>query len=163
MLPFIAAIALAMASAAGAGAAPPEAGILVEGRSLGGVHIGWTRRQVVAAWGPRYGRCRACARETLYFNTRPFHPQGAGVELRRGRVVAAFTIWSPPGWRSARGLRIGQPAARVTATYGTLPTRNCRGYRAIELRGREIRTVIAIVDDAVWGFALVTDDGPTCR
>jgi hypothetical protein len=118
---------------------------------------------VIAAWGDRYARCRSCARETLYFNERSFHPQGAGVELRNGRVVAVFTLWAPAGWHTARGLRVGEPAARATATYGTLPTRECAGYRAIELPGKNVHTIVAIVDGAVWGFALVAAGEPACR
>jgi hypothetical protein len=150
-------------TAASATAAAPRAGLLREGQSLGGVRIGWARAQVIAAWGTTYGRCRSCARETLYFNELPFRPQGAGVEFRHGRVVAVFTLWAPAGWRTARGLRIGEPVARATATYGSLPLLECGGYRAIELPGRGTRTVVAIVDDAVWGFALIAAGELACR
>lgn len=148
---------------AGARGAPPATGVLVEGRSLGGIRLGATRARVVAAWGDRFGRCRSCASETLYFNARPFQPQGAGVELRRGRVVAVFTLWAPPGWRSARGLRVGEPAARATATYGALPRHECGGYLAVELGTGRVRSVVTIVDDAVWGFALLAAGEPVCR
>jgi hypothetical protein len=155
--------ALGLALAAAASAAPPRAGVLREGQSLGGVRIGWSRASVIAAWGSAYARCRSCARETLYFNERPFQPQGAGVELRKGRVVAVFTLWAPAGWRTARGLRIGEPAARATATYGALLTRECGGYRALELPGQGVRTIVAVADDAVWGFMLLAADEPACR
>jgi hypothetical protein len=159
----VAVLAVAAATATAASAVFPRAGVLVEGQSLGGVRIGWTRARVIAAWGDAYGRCRSCAHETLYFNERSFHPQGAGVELRKGRVVAVFTLWAPAGWHTARGLRVGEPAARATATYGALPTRECGGYRAIELPGKQARTIVAVADDAVWGFALVAAGEPACR
>ena len=159
----LALVAVSATAAAPAATALPRAGVVLEGQSLGGVRIGWSRAMVIAAWGDRYARCRSCARETLYFNERPFQPQGAGVELRKGRVIAVFTLWAPPGWRTARGLRVGEPAARATATYGTLPTRECAGYRAIELPGKNVHTIVAIVDGAVWGFALVAAGEPACR
>ena len=88
-----------------AATALPRAGVVLEGQSLGGVRIGWSRAMVIAAWGDRYARCRSCARETLYFNERPFQPQGAGVELRKGRVIAVFTLWAPRRLAHRRGLR----------------------------------------------------------
>jgi hypothetical protein len=66
-------------------ALPPDAGVLKPGRSLGGVRIGMARQRVLTLWGPSFGRCGACARETLYFNRFAFRPEGAGVELADGR------------------------------------------------------------------------------
>ena len=51
----------------------------------------------------------------------------------------------------------------MTATYGPLPTRKCEGYRAVELPGKNVRTIVAIVDDTVWGFALAAAGQPVCR
>src|SRR5947207_15318074 len=98
---------------------PPKA-VVVPGRSLAGLGVGATQGQVRAAWGPRYGRCRGCAQPTWYFTYRDFQPQGAGVSFRNGRATALFTIWSPPGWRTNRGLTVGDPEAQVSALYGYL-------------------------------------------
>src|SRR5919202_255612 len=89
----------------------PQHGVLVPGRSLGGLRLGATRAEVRTAWGASYGRCRGCADETWYFTYRAFTPQGAGVSFRSGRAVALFTLWSPPGWRTSRGLTIGDAIA----------------------------------------------------
>lgn len=163
------ALATAVAAAAGlvgtSSAAPalPPTGLLVEGRALGGIQLGWTRARVVAAWGRGYGRCRSCARETLYFTGMPFEPEGAGVELRQGRVTAVFTLWSPAGWRTSRGVRIGEPSLRVEATYPTLPAQDCGTYRAIELEGSGSRSAVIVVEKMVWGFILVAAGEPLCR
>jgi hypothetical protein len=162
----IAATALAAALAATttgvARAAPPDAGVFVPGRSLGGVALGASLDDVVAAWGRAYGRCRSCAGETLYFNRFAFRPEGAGVELARGRVVAVFTLWAPPGWRTADGLAIDEPALRLQATYRPLRRTACRGYDAFVLPGSGARSVVYVVDGDVWGFALLDRGHAVC-
>jgi hypothetical protein len=154
----------ALVVAGTAAAAPPKAGVLVPGRSLGGVSLGMTPAQVRDAWGSRYGVCRDCrGRTTWYFNRERFQPQGAGVELRRGRVVAAFTLWQPPGWRTSDGLALGESEARITETYGALTRIECGGYSALSLRKGDAVTVFYVFEGALWGFALTRPDVPTCR
>ncbi len=153
---------LAAALAATARAAPPDTGVLVPGRSLGGVALGQSRARVVAAWGRAYGRCLSCAVETLYFNRFAFRPEGAAVELSDDRVVAVFTLWAPPGWRTSAGLGIGEPRLRLEATYQPLRRIACRGYDAYTLPGSGPRSVVYVVDDEVWGFALLTPGRAVC-
>lgn len=144
-------------------AAPPRAGVVVPAKSLGGLRLSATRAQVRSAWGSRFGVCRDCRARTWYFNLRPFEPQGAGVTFRRGRVVALFTVWSPPGWRTDRGLRIGDPAARIAGLYGPLLRVNCGTYAVMTLpRGRTM-TSFYVVDEQVWGFGLSRSSEPACR
>jgi hypothetical protein len=157
-----AAASLTVALPGTAGAAPPDDGVLVPGRTLGGVALGAGRAGVVAAWGPAYGRCRGCRAETLYFNRFAFRPEGAAVELRDGRVVAVFTLWAPPGWRTSAGLRIGEPALRLQATYRPLRRTRCPGYDAYALPGSGARSVVYVVDGEVWGFALLERGRSVC-
>jgi hypothetical protein len=144
-------------------AAPPRPGVLVPGKSLGGIALGWSPAQVRAAWGTRYGVCRDCRSRTWYFNLRPFEPQGAGVSFRRGRAVALFTVWSPADWRTDRGLGIGDPAARIAGIYGPLLRVNCGTYSGFTLRRGKTRTTFYVVDEQVWGFGLSLLTEPTCR
>jgi hypothetical protein len=155
--------ALAAAFSALALAGPPQAGVLVPGRSLGGLHLGMTAAQVRAAWGPRFGACRGCANPTWYYTYKPFLPQGAGIEFRNGRAAAIFTLWSPTGWRTTRSLAIGDPEARVTQLYGTLPRIRCGSYAALVESKAGTRTAFAIVDGKVWGFAISLAAVPACR
>jgi hypothetical protein len=143
-------------------ALPPQ-GVLVPGRSLAGVRLGETRAAVVARWGGLFGTCRGCPAPTLYFTYRAFEPQGAGVTLRRGRVTAVFTLWSPPGWRTTKGLAVGDNAARVTELYGALPRVGCVGYEAVTLRARGAVTAVYLRSEAVWGFALLRPSERVCR
>ncbi len=145
-------------------AAPPDAGVLVPGSSLGGVRLGWTLRQVERVWGDAYGRCRDCAAETRYFNRVPFRPEGAGVTLRGGRVTAVFTLWAPRAWHSDRGLYVGEPEHRVRATYRFTFRERCKGYDALLLEERRgARTVVYVVGGTVWGFGLTRLTEPVCR
>jgi hypothetical protein len=146
-----------------AAAAPPRAGILVPGRSLGGLALGATEAQVRAAWGDRFGPCRACPHPTWYFNQRPFEPKGAGVEFRDGRASALFTLWAPDGWRSSRGLRIGDATARIGPLHGPVIRVECGGYAALTRTDGRTVTAFYVVDEKVWGFGLMRPGVPACR
>jgi hypothetical protein len=158
-----AAVALtALALAAPAAAAPPRAGVLVPGRSLGGIALGASTQAVVRAWGTSFGICRSCARPTWYFNYTAFQPQGAGVEFRAGRVAAVFTVWSPPNWR-ARGVAVGDPVAEVTTVFGPLDRRDCDGYYALLLPQGGAVSDFYVVDEKIWGFGLSRPGSLPCR
>lgn len=155
--------ALAFALVPAAGASPPDRGVFRPGTSLGGLRLGMSPAQVRAAWGTDYARCRACARLTWYYNYKPFSPAGAGVEFRKSRVAAIFTLSSPPGWRTTRGLRLGEPVARVTTLYGPLTRAECGSYYALLLpQGRTV-SAFYIAGERVWAFALLRIPSPPCR
>src|SRR2546423_6352034 len=102
---------LLLVAAAPVSAAPPKAGTLVPGRSLGGVRLGETAPKVRAALGDSYGVCRGCAVTTWYFTYRPFDRHGLAVELVGGRVSGVYTLWEPNGWSTPGGLRLGAAGA----------------------------------------------------
>jgi hypothetical protein len=156
-------LALSLGSAISATAAPPEAGVLVPGRSLGGMVLGATKAEVERRWGRAYGVCRGCPAETWYFNYFAFTPRGAGVELRNGRVAAVFTIYQPLSWRTTRGVALGDSVVRITSVYGALVRRECGGYAVLILPGRGATTAFYIVGDEIWAFGLLRPDLPLCR
>ena len=141
----------------------PQAGIVEPGKRLGGLRPGASPAAVRAAWGGDFGRCRGCRFPTWYFTYRRYAPQGAGVEFRRGRVAALFTLWSPVGWRTRDGLRVGDPSSRIGELYGPLERRDCRGYYAFVLRQRQLMTAFYVVNEKVWGFGLSRPSVPVCR
>ena len=149
--------------AAPAAAAPPHAGVLAPGQSLGGLRLGATNAQVERAWGRAYGRCTGCANETWYFNYFAFQPRGAGVELRDGRVAAIFTLYQPPGWETTRGLALGQPLSRVRAVHPTFSRRDCGDYDAYVQQRNGVVTALYVLDDRLWAFGLHRADVPLCR
>lgn len=160
----LAALALgaALALAAPTAAQPPPAGVLVPGKSLGGLHLGMTPAQVTAAWG-EHGRCRGCPYPTWYFNYAPFTPKGAGVEFRDNTVAAVYTIYAPASWHTPTRLRIGDPEARVTTLYGALPRVDCGGYHALTLIRKRTTTAFYVVDEKVYGFGLSRVAVQACR
>jgi hypothetical protein len=141
----------------------PAHAVVVPGKSFAGLHLGATGAQVSAAWGPRYGRCRSCDQPTWYFTYKRFEPQGAGVSFRSGAARAFFTIWGPSGWHTDRGLKVGEPAARVTQLYGVLPRVECGTYAALVLRRGRTATQIYLYKDQVWGFGLSSAGAPPCH
>ena len=160
-LALIASVALVVAPPASA--APPRAGLVVPGKTLGALALGATKAQVKAAWGTRYGVCRDCRAETWYFNLRRFEPQGAGVTFRRGRAVALFTLWSPPGWHTSQGLRVGDPEFRIATIYGSLLRVDCGRYSASTMRSKRVTTAFYVLDGQIWGFGLSRPAQPVCR
>ena len=138
-------------------------GVLVPNESLGGVRLGAREAEVRAAWGPRVGVCRNCNDRTLFFTYRPFKPQGTSAVFRNGRAIGLFTMWSPRGWRTTRGVRIGDPEARVTRVYGPLPRLECGRYSVLSLPRGTTLTAFYLLRGRVWAFGLVQFGLPLCR
>lgn len=158
------ACALLLCTAGAAAAALPQQGVLVPGRSLGGIRLGETAARVGAALGTRYGVCRGCGTTTWYFTYRPFTRQGLGVELTGGRVSAVYTVWSPRGWRTPGGLRLGAVEAQVTALSGPLLVNACPGgYDALTKLEGGVQTAFYVVDHKLWGFGLLRAHASPCR
>jgi hypothetical protein len=158
-LPFLLVLRLALAltlllsvpaasAATDAGRALPERGVLLPGKSLGGVELGQTAAQVRARWSTRY-RGRATT--------------GAAVSFRGGRVTTVFTLGVPRGWRTDRGVALGDPADKVHAVYGALPWSRCIGYGAVSIRRAGVVASIYTYGDSVYGFALTLPSEPVCQ
>ncbi len=154
---------LCLTLAAPAAAAPPVAGLLVPGRSLGGLELGATRAQVERAWGRAYGLCTGCARETWYFNYFAFQPKGAGVEIRGGQTAAIFTLYSPAAWHTAGGLTLGATVAQVRTAFPGLARRECSGYYALVRDSPQALTSFYILDEKLWAFGLSRRGVTLCR
>jgi len=162
LLALLAALALTLAAPASAAAIPKE-GVVVPGVRLGGIRLGASDTQVKRAWGADFGLCTSCDLPTWYFNYTDFQPQGAGVTFRKHRVVALFTLWSPPNWRTSKGLKIGDEAPRISELYGGLKLVGCGFYSAYKIPGRNATTAIYVLDGKVWGFGISRPGVRLCR
>jgi hypothetical protein len=157
-------LAAALVLAAPAAAAPPRKGIFAPGRSLGGLRLGMTPAQVRAAWGSDFGRCRGCAQPTWYYTYRRYHSHGAAVQFRRGRVEAIFTLWAPTGWKTTKGLYIGDNVDRVPGLYGQLAHAECpANYSALTIPTPGGVNVIYVVNEKIFGFGLLGFKASICR
>ncbi|HZD87359.1 MAG TPA: hypothetical protein VE088_05085 [Gaiellaceae bacterium] len=141
----------------------PRHGVLVPGRSLGGVRLGETPRAVRAALGSFYGVCRGCRSRTWFFTVRPFDEHGIAVEFARGRVSGLYTLWRPAGWHDTHGLALGAPAEAVQSRKPPLLTIACPGYTALVVDARQARTAYYLFDGRLWGFGLFGRRADPCR
>jgi hypothetical protein len=141
----------------------PQHAVVVPGKTFAGLRLGATPAQVQAAWGPNFGRCRNCARQTWYFTYKKFEPKGAGVSFQGGTATAFFTLWSPRGWHTNRGLTVGDPEARITRLYGVLPRAECGTYSALVVRRGGTATQFYVYQQKVWGFGLSSAEAPPCH
>jgi len=155
----VAAFALATPAAAGL----PRAGLLVPGRSLGGIRLGESARAVRAALGHWYGVCNDCARPTWYFTYKRLDAHGLAVEFEQRRVVAVYTLWKPRGWHATNGLRLGATPLAVHRRAGRLRTIACDGYDALVADRPSSRTAYFLFDGSLWGFGLFLPNWSPCR
>jgi hypothetical protein len=157
-------LAAAIVLVPAAAAAPPRKGLFVPGKSLGGLRLRMTPAQVRAAWGSDFGRCRGCAQPTWYYTYRRYHSHGAAVQFRRGRVDAVFTLWAPSGWKTTKGLYIGDNVDRVPGLYGTLASASCPGnYQALTMPTPGGVNALYVVNEKIFGFALLSFRASVCR
>ena len=153
---------LSLVAAGAASAGLPQHGKLVPGRSLGGVRVGETGKDVRRALGG-FGVCDGCALTTWYFNAKPFDQHGLAVEFTRGRVSGVYTIWQPDRWTGPNGIVLGDFEGEASSRAGALVPENCPGYTAYEQDSRSARTVYYMLHGKLWGFGLFVRGAYPCR
>jgi hypothetical protein len=149
--------------AAPAAAGLPRPGTLVPGRSLGGIRLGESPREVRAALGTFYGVCRGCERRTWYFTYRPFEKQGLAVEFARGRVSGLYTLWRPRGWHAPHKLHLGSTPLAVHVYGHAKRTVVCGTYEALVRDSPHARTAYYLYGGKLWGFGLFRRGASPCR
>jgi hypothetical protein len=154
-------IALALAVPAAAGL--PRHGVLVPGRSLGGIQLGESQGAVRGALGTFYGACRGCPRRTWYFTYRPLDKHGLAVEFTDGKVSAIYTLWRPAGWHAAHELGFGTSALAVHNLTGAAHSVTCTDYEALAHDSAHARTAYYLVNGRLWGFGLFRRGASPCR
>lgn len=165
LLAVLAAALLAVPAALGANQARlPARGVLAPGISLAGVHIGDSVARVKRIWGANYKLCPDCKSPTWFYFYSRGEPLGAAVKFdAHGRVVAAFTLGAPTGWRTVEGLLVGEQIDKVARLYGSLGWQRCIGYGAMTMRKGNTVTSIYTTGQAVYGFAITAPAEPVCQ
>ena len=154
-------IALALAVPAAAGL--PQAGVLVPGRSLGGVRLGESPRAVRAALGTFYGVCRNCRRRTWYFTYGSYDRHGLAVEFAQRGVSGVYTLWRPSGWHGPHTLGFGTSVLAVHRLTGASRTIRCGAYDALVRDSGRARTAYYVFEGRLWGFGLFGRGTSPCR
>lgn len=147
-----AAAAAPMAFAFTPGALPRQ-GELVPGRSLAGIALGDTMATVRKTWGRHYVVYKSS--EWFYFLPGG-NPAGAGVEFHAGKVVAVFTLGSPFGWQTDKGLKVGEllPTPPIVK-HPTARWEACSGYGAHSSPAHNGAVTSIFTEGlAVYGFEL---------
>ncbi len=127
MTAFVLSIALALVSHSGSQTARraetaahfPSKGVVVPGVSFAGIKLGDSEQHVRSLWGNTFTTCGFCADTTWLYTYRGGEPLGAGVRFRKNRVVAVFSLGSPAGWKTDKGLNMGDPVSNVYSYYGS--------------------------------------------
>jgi hypothetical protein len=163
-LALVALLAALLASTAGAATKPqaPRTGTIVPGTSFGGLALGLTKAQVRAAWGSHFGVCDNCPQVTWYYTFVKFEPKGIGVRFLNGRVASYFTVGEPFGWKTSKGLALGDPRIRTEKLYGTAPVLDCAGYSLYEILVKKQLLLVYLSDDRVYGLGLATRSFNPC-
>ncbi len=106
--------------------------------------------------------CEGCKPTTWFYLYPTGDPLGAAVTFRDGRVTAVFTLGAPSGWRTDKGLRVGQLIPQNDGRGG-VSWKGCLGYGAKSMRDGDTVTSILTQGLAVYGFALTRPSEPVCH
>lgn len=140
----------------------PVNGILVRGKSLGGVRLGDPAAKVQMLWGRDYTTLPGQPTTWLYWSPTG-DPFGAAVSFRHRVVTAIFTVGGIEGWRTSDGLRVGQLLARFNDPGPSTTQTACIGYGAVSTRSGSAVTSILMTGQSVYGFALTRPSEPVCH
>ena len=141
----------------------PIRGVVIPGVSLAGVKIGDTEQRVRRLWGGNYVTCKYCSDPTWLYEYQNGEPLGAAARFQKGKVVAVFSLGSPSGWRTNKGLYIGDPISSVYQYFPNTGTTRCIGFDAITSRTGKVVTAVYSSAGVVYGFALVTPWMTVCQ
>jgi hypothetical protein len=141
----------------------PARGVIVPGVSFAGIKLGQTEQQVSALWGKNYDVCAYCKDTTWLYEYRGGEPLGAAVRFQKNKVVAVFSLGSPAGWKTDKGLFMGDPIANVYQYYSTTGTTRCIGYDAISAKTGKSVTAFYSAAGVIYGFAMVVPGMTVCQ
>jgi hypothetical protein len=168
MVAFVLSIALALvthssAHQAHAAAHFPVKGIVVPGISFAGIKLGDTEQRVRAVWGSSFTACGYCKDTTWLYEYRGGEPLGAAARFENGKLVAVFSLGSPAGWKTDKGLYMGDPIENVYQYYPATGTTRCIGFDAITAKTGKSVTAFYSAAGVVYGFAMVIPGMTVCQ
>jgi hypothetical protein len=83
---------------------------------------------------------------------------------KTGHTVAVFTLGTPFGWRTEKGVQLGEEIHTLNDAYRVpqMSYKACMGYSAVSLRQGSIVTSIYTQAEVVYGFALTAPGRSVC-
>ena len=100
---------------------------------------------------------------TWLYEYRGAEPLGAAVRFQKNKLVAVFSLGSPAGWKTDKGLYMGDPIANVYQYYPTTGTTRCIGFDAITAKTGKSVTAFYSAAGVVYGFAMVIPTMTVCQ
>jgi hypothetical protein len=143
----------------------PTKGIVVPGKTIGGIGLGMTEAQVKLRWGSNFVVCQGCDPKLAVwlFEYRGPEPLGAAVKFSTtGKVVAVFTLGSPVGW-GVKGVMMGDPVSNVYNLFDNPGDANCIGYSALTVNGGGVVTSFYSASGVIYGYALTAPTQSPCQ
>jgi hypothetical protein len=141
----------------------PTRGVVVPGVNFAGIKLGDTSQHVKAVWGGNYQKCTYCKDMTWLYVYRGAEPLGAAVRFQNNKAVAIFSLGSPAGWRTDRGLYMGDPISNVYQYYSQLGTTRCIGFDALTAKVGNSTAAFYSAAGVVYGFAIVAPGMTVCQ
>ena len=141
----------------------PVKGLIVPGISFAGLKIGYTQQQVRSLWGSNFVECKYCTDVTWLYEYRGSEPLGAAVRFQKNKVVAMFSLGSPAGWHTDKGLFMGDPIANVYQFFPSTGTTRCIGFDAVTARTGKVVTAFYSAAGVIYGFAIVIPTMTVCQ
>lgn len=141
----------------------PTRGVVVPGVSFAGIKIGDTEQHVRTVWGNNFQTCPYCKDTTWLYVYRGAEPLGAAARFHNNKVVAIFSLGSPAGWKTDKGLNMGDPISNIYSYYGQTGTTRCIGFDALTVRIGTSTTAFYSAAGVVYGFALIGPGQSVCQ
>jgi hypothetical protein len=141
----------------------PTRGVVIPGVSFAGVKIGDSMQRVRTLWGNNFESCKYCNDPTWLYEYRGAEPLGAAVRFQKGKVVAVFSLGSPAGWKTDKGLYMGDPIANVYQYFPNTGTTRCIGFDAITVKTGKYVTAFYSAAGVIYGFAIVIPTMTVCQ
>jgi hypothetical protein len=169
----------------------PAKGVVVPGRSIGGITLGMTEQQVEQRWGHGFEACTKCGPNLVWLFEYPgAEPLGAAIKFgvpaasgaaltastKNGskkttappkldpaaKVVAVFTLGSPTGW-GTKGAMMYDPVSNVYNLFGNTGDAQCIGYDALTVRIGASTMSFYTASGVIYGYALTAPSQPPCQ
>ena len=146
----------------------PTRGVLKPGVSLAGVKIGDTMTRVKTVLGANFTLCtvatsKLCTEPVWLFEYNRGEPLGVATKFHNGKVSAVFTLGVIEGWKTAEGLKMGDPVSNIYSFYNTPIYTKCIGFEALSMKKGTVTTSIYTASGVVYGFALTAPKEAICQ